>query len=142
MHRPSARRCKLLYPINARRATGIGCVRDARLAEPRIHDVLAVPRAGEPAGGCLGSALRTGGDVLAHELVAIAGGADALRRRAAVMTLVREEIVIDHVLRMRLGGAPKQPVRPQRWGCSERARTASPRVCTGGVDLLQQLGGN
>src|SRR5277367_2615616 len=98
----STRRGELLYPIDTRRTAVVGRIGHTGFTEARIHDVLAMPGACEPTGGCLGRALRSFGDVLADQLVAVAGGGDALRRGAAVVTLMRKIIVAQHVLGVRL----------------------------------------
>src|ERR1700693_872589 len=96
--RSSARRGELLYPIDTRRSAVVGRIGDAGFTETRIHDVLAMPGACQPSGSGLGRALRAFGDVLADQLVAVAGGGDALRRGAAVVTFMRKIIVAQHVL--------------------------------------------
>src|SRR6202034_3502536 len=89
----STRRGEFLHPVDARRTAVIGRVSDTGFTEARIHDVLAMPRAREPAGDRLRRALRPRGEVFADQLVAIAGGGDALRRCAAVVTFMCKVIV-------------------------------------------------
>src|SRR5580693_8328552 len=104
--RSSTRRGKLLYPIDTWRTAVVRAIGDTGFTETRIHDVLAMSRACEPTGSGLGRALRSFGDVLADQLVAAAGGGDALRRGAAVVTFMRKIIVAQHVLGVRFGRPP------------------------------------
>src|ERR1700733_1309732 len=122
----AARRAEFLDPINARRAAVVGGVGDTGFTEARIHDVLAMRRAREPAFCGLGRTLWSRGDVFPDQQVAIAGAGDALRRGAAVVALVREIIVLEHLLRVRFGRAAQQYARLQRWRRREALVAATP----------------
>src|SRR6202162_605943 len=98
----SARRGELLHPVDPGWSNASGCKGHAELGKARVHDVLAVAGAGEPAPHRFLRGLGSGSEILPDDTVVVDGRSDALRRRAAIVTGMLEVLVAQHILGVRL----------------------------------------
>src|ERR1700684_671366 len=82
----SALRCEHLHPINARLTAARGCEGYAEFLKARVHEVLTVRGACDPAPHGFLRRFGTGGQVLTDDAIVIAGSRDVLCRARAIVT--------------------------------------------------------